>query len=54
MITIFQNTYSSKKVKEIKVDFSDIKPTIENVTNASGQLFGEIADIALMITIVTN
>lgn len=42
----FKNTYSSKKVKEIKVDFSDTKPTIENVTNASGQLFGEIADIA--------
>ena len=42
----FKNTYSSKKVKEIKVDFSDIKPTIENVTNASGKLFGEIADIA--------
>lgn len=42
----FKNTYSSKKVKEIKVDFSDIKPTIENVTNASGQLLGEIADIA--------
>lgn len=42
----FKNTYSSKKVNEIKVDFSDIKPTIENVTNASGQLFGEIADIA--------
>ena len=42
----FKNTYSSKKVKEINVDFSDIKPTIENVTNASGQLFGEIADIA--------
>lgn len=42
----FKNTYSSKRVKEIKVDFSDIKPTIENVTNASGQLFGEIADIA--------
>ena len=42
----FKNTYSSKKVKEIKVDYSDIKPTIENVTNASGQLFGEIADIA--------
>lgn len=42
----FKNTYSSKKVKEIKVDFSDIKPTIENITNASGQLFGEIADIA--------
>lgn len=42
----FKNTYSSKKVKEIKVDFSDIKPTIENVTNALGQLFGEIADIA--------
>lgn len=42
----FKNTYSSKKVKEIKVDFSDIKPTIEDVTNASGQLFGEIADIA--------
>lgn len=42
----FKNTYSAKKVKEIKVDFSDIKPTIEGVTNASGQLFGEIADIA--------
>jgi hypothetical protein len=42
----FRNLYSSKKVKEIKVDFSDIKPTIEGVTNASGKLFGEIADIA--------
>lgn len=42
----FKNTYSAKKVKEIKVDFSDIKPTIEGVTNDSGQLFGEIADIA--------
>lgn len=42
----FKNTYSTKKVKEIKVDFSDIKPTIEGVTNASGKLFGEIADIA--------
>ena len=42
----FKNLYSSKKVKEIKVDFSDIKPTIEGVTNASGKLFGEIADIA--------
>lgn len=42
----FKNPYSAKKVKEIKVDFSDIKPTIEGVTNASGQLFGEIADIA--------
>ncbi len=42
----FKNPYSSDKIKEIKVDFSDIKPTIEGVTNASGQLFGEIADIA--------
>lgn len=42
----FKNTYSPKKVKEIKVDFSDIKPTIDGVLNASGQLFGEIADIA--------
>ncbi len=42
----FKNTYSKNKVKEIKVDFSDIKPTIEGVTNASGQLFGEIAGIA--------
>lgn len=42
----FKNIYSSKKVKEIKVDFSDIKPTIEGVTNSSGKLFGEIADIA--------
>lgn len=42
----FKNLYSSKKVKEIKVDFSDIKPTIEGVTNVSGKLFGEIADIA--------
>ena len=42
----FKNTYSAKKVKEIKVDFSDIKPTIEGVKNASGQLFGEIAGIA--------
>lgn len=41
-----KNIYSSKKVKEIKVDFSDIKPTIEGVTNSSGKLFGEIADIA--------
>lgn len=42
----FKNQYSPHKVKEFKVDFSDIKPTIEGVTNASGQLFGEIADIA--------
>ena len=42
----FKNLYSKNNVKEIKVDFSDIKPTIEGVTNASGQLFGEIADIA--------
>lgn len=42
----FKNPYSSNKVKEIKVDFGDIKPTIEGVTNASGKLFGEIADIA--------
>lgn len=38
----FKNQYSPHKVKEFKVDFSDIKPTIEGVTNASGQLFGEI------------
>lgn len=42
----FKNIYSAKNVKEIKVDFSHIKPTIEGVVNASGQLFGEIADIA--------
>lgn len=42
----FKNQYSSNNVKEFKVDFSDIKPTIEGVTNASGQLFGEIADVA--------
>ena len=42
----FKNQYSSNNVKEFKIDFSDIKPTIENVTNDSGQLFGEIADIA--------
>ena len=42
----FKNIYSAKNVKEIKVDFSDIKPTIEGVANASGQLFGEIADVA--------
>lgn len=42
----FKNQYSPHKVKEFKVDFSDIKPTIEGVINASGQLFGEIADIA--------
>lgn len=42
----FKNQYSPHKVKEFKVYFSDIKPTIEGVINASGQLFGEIADIA--------
>ena len=42
----FKNLYSAKKVKEVKVDFGDIKPTIEGVTNTSGKLFGEIADIA--------
>lgn len=42
----FKNLYSAKKVKEIKVDFSDIKPSIEGVTNTFGKLFGEISDIA--------
>lgn len=42
----FKNQYLPNNVKEIKVDFSDIKPTIEGVKNSSGQLFGEIADIA--------
>lgn len=42
----FKNLYSKHKVKEVKTDFSDIKPTIKGVENASGQLLGEIADIA--------
>lgn len=42
----FKNQYTPNSVKEINVDFSDIVPTIEGVTNTSGQLFGEIADVA--------
>lgn len=50
---VFKNPYTAHEVREAKVDFSDIKPTIEGVRNAEvseeypeGQLFGEIADVA--------
>lgn len=42
----FENEYSAGNTREIKVDFTDIKPTIEGVENESGQLFGEVAGIA--------
>ena len=42
----FKNEYVQGDPHEYIQELSDIKPTIKGVTNASGQLFGEIVDIA--------
>ena len=42
----FNNPYVPSEPLEGKQDFEDIKPTINGITNAQGQLFGEVADIA--------
>lgn len=42
----FNNPYLPNEPLEGKQDFEDIKPTINGITNAQGQLFGEVADIA--------
>lgn len=42
----FANEYDADDPREAIVSFDDIHPTIKGVTNSSGQLFGEIADIA--------
>lgn len=42
----FPNEYLDNNPSEHKVTFEDIKPTIAGIENASGQLFGAIADIA--------
>lgn len=42
----FNNLYVKGQQREKEAIFDDIKPTIVGVKNATGQLFGEIADIA--------
>lgn len=42
----FKNEYVQGDPHEYIQELSDIKPTIKGITNSSGQLFGEIADIA--------
>lgn len=42
----FNNPFVSDDPHEGKQDFDDIKPTIKGVTNAAGQLYGELADVA--------
>lgn len=42
----FENQYTEGNPHMASVSFDDIKPTINGVYNASGQLFGEIADVA--------
>ena len=42
----FDNPYTEGNPKEYIYENDDIKPTIEGVTNASGQLLGSIADVA--------
>lgn len=42
----FSNPYLPNEPLEGKQDFEDIKPTINGITNAQGQFFGEVADIA--------
>lgn len=43
---IFKNPYTSHNPMEGIQDFDDIKPSIKGMKNESGQLIGEIADIA--------
>lgn len=42
----FENEYSEGNPKEMIVSFDYIKPTIKGIKNASGQLIGEILDVA--------
>lgn len=43
---IFENIYTNSNQKEGTKDFTEIKPSIKGMKNASGQLLGEIAGIA--------
>ena len=42
----FVNLYKKGNPHQGTVTFNDIKPTINGIVNAEGQLFGEIADVA--------
>lgn len=42
----FVNLYKKENPHQGTVTFDDIKPTINGIVNAEGQLFGEIADVA--------
>lgn len=42
----FVNLYKKGNTHQGTVTFDDIKPTINGIVNAEGQLFGEIADVA--------
>lgn len=42
----FENEYTEGNPKEMIVSFDYIKPTIKGIKNASGQLIGEIVDVA--------
>lgn len=42
----FVNLYKKRNPHQGTVTFDDIKPTINGIVNAEGQLFGEIADVA--------
>lgn len=42
----FVNLYKKGNPHQGTVNFDDIKPTINGIVNAEGQLFGEIADVA--------
>nr|DAI63081.1 MAG TPA: hypothetical protein [Caudoviricetes sp.] len=42
----FVNLYKKDNPHQGTVTFDDIKPTINGIVNAEGQLFGEIADVA--------
>lgn len=42
----FVNLYKKGNPHQVTVTFDDIKPTINGIVNAEGQLFGEIADVA--------
>lgn len=43
---VFSNIYNGNNPLEHKETFEDIKPTIKNIVNSEGKLFGVIADIA--------
>lgn len=43
---IFDNVFTENNPLEHKESFEDIKPTIKNIKNSEGKLFGSIADIA--------